>query len=191
MKSIILSLIVLSLELTICLISPQWRLLDVQNSEICFKPFLNRFNATSLQHNALHIGPLFSSRLMKMDNSVEHFGLNHSKVETALLISGIALIFMCAALLSVVECFGAFSLVKTYRHWFYFGNAVILTVSLLIMLTGFYKLQHNLQQPMNGSAAFGFLIGILFVVMLITHSILSFWMNITNSNRVKTEKILE
>ena len=191
MKATIVSLLMLGLELTICLISPDWRVFNVQQSEYCFKPFLSRFNVSSLNHNTLHVGPLFSARFVKTITTPEHFTLNHAKFETSLLIAGIVLIITSAVILSIIECFDHQPVIARSRPWFHLANAIILTISLIVLVVGFYSLQHALHHAVNGAAAIGFFIGILFVVMLITHSGISFWLYIQSHSNDDSKKVIQ
>ncbi|CAF1222230.1 unnamed protein product [Rotaria sordida] len=187
MKGTIASLVLLALELTLCLISSRWRSVDVDDSQICFKNFFLRFNTSSTKHQYLHVGPLFSSRISKMDNIPEHFSSDHAKTEIILLIIGIVLIIISAINLSFIEFCSIKSIFNRYRIWFYLINVFLLTISLIILIIGFYSLQHMLKQPLNGTAALGFFIGILFIVMLATHSAITFW---THARDMRTNKIV-
>jgi magnesium-transporting ATPase (P-type) len=205
MKGTIASLIVLALELTLCLVSPQWRLIDVNNSQICFKNLLKKYDVSATHYEYLNIGPLFSSRIpkmdnirqdlslriTKMDNMPEHFSSNHTQTEKALLITGIVLIIISAITLSIIEFCSNKSRFDQYHIWLHLINVILLTISLILLIIGFYSLQHTLKHPLNGVAALGFFIGILFIVMLITHSAIMFW---THRNRdmydTKIEKVV-
>jgi hypothetical protein len=189
MKGTIVSLVLLALELILCLVSPRWRLIDVNDSQICFKNFLVQFN-TSSNHRYLHVGPLYSSRIVKGDNIPEHFTLNHAKTETALIITGIVLIIISAITLSSLELCSTKSFFNRYRIWFHLVNVILLTISLILLIVGFYSLQHTIQQPLNGGAALGFFLGILFIVMLATHSAIAFWTHNGYMCNTKNEKVI-
>jgi hypothetical protein len=77
MKGTIASLLLLALELTLCLVSPRWRSINVNDSQICLKNLLARFNTSTSHHQYLHVGPLFSSRIVKVNNTPEHFPSDH------------------------------------------------------------------------------------------------------------------
>jgi hypothetical protein len=175
MKGTIASLVLLALELTICLVSPNWRQVNVSDAQICFKPFLIQFNVEPSEHHQLHVGPLFSTRINRMDNIPEHFQSNHAQTATAFLIAGIVLIVVSAITLSAIQFCADKSMFHRYRRWLHLGNVILLTISLIVLIVGFYSLQHILQQPLNGRAALGFFIGILFIVALGTHSAMMFW----------------
>ncbi|CAF1198004.1 unnamed protein product [Adineta steineri] len=177
MKGTITSLVLLALELTLCLISSHWRSIDVNDSEICFKNIFTQFNTSPTEHQYLHVGPIFSSRITKVDNFPEHFTSDHARMETGLLITGIVLIAISAITLSSVEFCSNKSFINRYRIWLHLLNVILLTMSLIILIVGFYLLQHTLKQPLNGAGAIGFFVGILFIVMLGTHSAIKFWGN--------------
>ncbi|CAF3550110.1 unnamed protein product [Rotaria sp. Silwood1] len=187
MKGTIASLVLLALELTLCLISSRWHSVDVDDSQICFKNLFLRFNTSSSKHQSLHVGPLFSTHISKIDNAPEHFSSDHAKTEIALLITGIVLIIISAVCLSLIEFCSSKSIFNRYRIWFYLVNVLLLTMSLIILIVGFYSLQHILKQPLNGAAALGFFIGILFIVMLATHSAITFW---THAWDMRTKKVV-
>ena len=175
MKGTIATLVLVVLELTLCLVSPRWRLVDLNESQICVKNLLARFNTSSLNHRYLHVGPLFSSRIVRTDRAPEHFSSNHAKAETALLIGGIVLLVASAIALSSMEFCLDRSTYARCRLWLHLVNVILLAISLILLIVGFYLLQHLLKQPLNGGAAMGFFIGILFIVMLATHSGMEFW----------------
>lgn len=175
MKGTIASLVLLALELTFCLVSPSWRQVNVNDAQICFKPFLTQFNAVPSQHHELQVGPLFSSRITRVSNIPEHFQSNHAQMAAAFMIAGIILIVMSAIILSAIQFCANKSKFHRYRRWLHLVNVILLTISLVVLVVGFYLLQHVLQQPLNGKAALGFFIGILFIVMLGTHSAIMFW----------------
>lgn len=91
------------------------------------------------------------------------------------MIAGIILIVMSAIILSAIQFCANKSKFHRYRRWLHLVNVILLTISLVVLVVGFYLLQHVLQQPLNGKAALGFFIGILFIVMLGTHSTIMFW----------------
>ncbi|CAF2993463.1 unnamed protein product [Rotaria sp. Silwood2] len=190
MKGTIASLVLLALELTICLISSRWHSVNVDDSEICFKNLFLRFNTSSSKHQYLHVGPLFSSHVSKMDDTPEYFSSDHAKTETVLLMTGIVLILISAISLSFIEFCSSKSVFNQYRIWFYLVNVLLLTISLIILIVGFYSLQHALKQSLNGAAALGFFIGILFIVMLATHSAITFWTYTSNMRTKKVETIV-
>jgi hypothetical protein len=189
MKGTISSLVLLALELILCLISSRWGFIDITDSQICFKKLLTRFN-TSSHHQYLHIGPLYSTRIIRAQNTPEHIPSDHAKPESALLITGIALIITSAVILSAIEFCSTKAIVNKYRDWLHFVNVILLTSSLVILIVGFYSLQHVLKQPLNGAAALGFFIGILFIVMLATHSAITFWTHIWNRHDTKIQKVV-
>jgi len=190
MKATIVSLGLLALELTLCLVSPRWRLIDVNNSQTCFKNLLAKYNTTSTHHQYLHVGPLFSSRIAKIDNIPQHFPSDHTRTETALLITGVVLIIISAVTLSSIEFCSNKSGFNRYRVWLHLINVILLTISLVLLIVGFYSLQHILKQPLNGTAALGFFIGILFIVMLATHSAITFWRYRVDMCNPKVEKVV-
>jgi hypothetical protein len=189
MKGTIASLVLLALELTLCLVSTRWRSIDVNNSQICFKNLLAQFNTSSTHHQYLHVGPLFSSRTAKINNVPQYFSTDHAKTETALFITGIILIVISAITLSSIEFCSNKSGFNRYRIWLYLVNVILLTISLILLMVGFYSLQHILKQPLNGAAALGFFIGILFIVMLATHSATKFWTQTRDICNTKIEKV--
>jgi hypothetical protein len=191
MKGIITSLSLLALELTLCLVSPHWRSIDVTDAQICFKPLLARFNTSSMHHQYLHIGPLFSSRIVRIDNTPQHFPSKHARMETALFVSGVAAILISAIILSVIEFCTSRKSLHRCRRWFYLINVILLMVSLVTISFGYYSLEHHLQQPMNGTAALGFYIGILFIVVLGTHSAITFWTHPEDMWNVNMEKMIK
>jgi hypothetical protein len=190
MKGTIVSLLLLALELILCLVSPRWRSINVNDSQICLKNLLARFNTSTSHHQYLHVGPLFSSRIVKVNNTPEHFPSDHAKDETALLITGVVIIIISAITLSVIEFCSSKPIFNRYRIWLHLINVILLTISLIILIVGFYSFQHILKQPLNGSAALGFFIGILFIVMLATHSATTFWNDARDMYNTKIEKVV-
>jgi hypothetical protein len=189
MKGTIASLVLIALELILCLVSSRWGLIEVNNSQICFKPLLARYNISSTHHQYLHVGPIFSSRVAKVDNTPHHFPSNHAATETALLITGIVLIIISAVTLSVIEFCSNKSGFNRHHIWLHLINVILLTISLILLIIGFYLLQHIFKQPLNGAAALGFFIGILFIVMLATHSAITFWTHYQEMYNRKIEKV--
>lgn len=175
MKGIIGALALLAIELTTCLLSSRWHFIDVNNSQICFKPFLQKYQTNVRHHQFLNVGPIYSTRTNRFDRVPHHFMSNHGTIELPLLIAGVALIFTAAIALSIVEfCAKKFGY-KRYHMWLHLINVTLLTISLILLIVGFYLLQHFTQQPLNGAAALGFFIGILFIVVLVTFSGREFW----------------
>ncbi|CAF0738426.1 unnamed protein product [Adineta ricciae] len=190
MKGTIASLILVALELTLCLVSSRWRTVDVTDSEICFKNIFTRFNTSPVEHQALNVGPIFASRISKMDGTPEHFTSEHTRFETSLLIAGIVVIIVSAITLSFVEFCSNKTIFNRYRVWLHLVNVIFLTISLIILIVGFYSLQHRLKQPLNGAGAFGFFVGILFIVMLGTHSAIAFITQYRNTWEPNVEKVM-
>ncbi|UJR14213.1 hypothetical protein I4U23_001206 [Adineta vaga] len=190
MKGTIASLVLLALELTLCLVSSRWRSIDVNDGEICFKNIFTRFNTSPIEHQSLNVGPIFSSRVTKMDHIPEHFISNNTRTETSLLITGIIVIIISAITLSFVEFCSNKSIFNRYRVWLHLVNVILLIISLVILIVGFYFLQHRLKQPLNGAGALGFFIGILFIVMIGTHSAIAFWNQCRNTWEPNVEKVL-
>lgn len=190
MKGTIASLALLALELTLCLISSRWRLIEVKDSQICFKNILTRYNTSSTHHQYLHVGPLYSSRIPKTDAIPEHFSSIHTKTEIALFITGISLIVISAITLASIEFFTKKSGFYRYHIWLHLLNVILLTLSLILLIVGFYSLQHVLKQPLNGIGALGFFIGILFIVMLATHSAIIFWTHTRDMHTKEIEKVV-
>ncbi len=190
MKGTIASLVLLALELTLCLVSSRWGFIEVNNNHICFKPLLQQYTTNSVHHEYLHAGPLFSTRVSKGDNAPHHFPSDHAKTESALLITGIVLIITSAVTLSIIEFCSTKSIYNRRHIWLHLINVVLLTMSLILLVVGFYLLQHVLRQPLNGAAALGFFIGILFVVALATHSAIAFWSHYRNESELNIEKVL-
>lgn len=189
MKGTIASLVLVAAELTICLISTKWGSVEVNDNEICFKNLFVRFNTSSARHQNLHVGPLYASHTLKSDKSSEYFPSDHAKTETILIITGIGLIIFSAICLSSIEFCLKKSFVNQYRIWFHFANVIMLTISIVVLVVGFYLLQHVLKHPLNGIAALGFFIGILFLVMLATHSAITFWADIWQMREKQKEKV--
>lgn len=175
MKRTIASLALLALELTLCFISSKWGMINVKDSEICFKPLLARMNVSSSHHRYLQMGPMMSARFRHNEVLPEHFSHWQTQLETALLIGGIAIIVATATILCSLQCCLPTPTMERYRPWLHLINMLFLTISLIVLITGFYLLQHAMKQPLNGAAALGFFIGILFIVILATHSAIRFW----------------
>lgn len=189
MKGTIASLVLLALELTLCLVSSRWGFIEVNNSHICFKPLLQRYTASTTNHEYLHAGPLFSTLVSQADNTPHHISSNHAQTETALLITGIVLIITSAVTLSIIEFCSNKSGYNHHHIWLHLINVILLTMSLILLIVGFYLLQHILKQPLNGAAALGFFIGILFVVVLATHSAITFWSHYQHESDIQIEKV--
>jgi len=189
MKGTIASLVGLALELTICLVSSRWGFIEVNNSHICFKPLLSRYNTSTVHHQYLHAGPLFSTSVSKADNSPHHFSSDHAKTETALLITGIVLIIISAVTLSIIEFCSNKSGFNRHHIWLHLINVILLTMSLILLIVGFYLLQNIFKQPLNGAGALGFFIGILFIVVLATHSAIAFWSHYQNESNTNIKKV--
>lgn len=190
MKGTIASLALLALELTLCLVSSRWQLFEVKDSQICFKNILTRYNTSSTHHQYLHVGPLYSSRIPKTDTIPEHFSSAHTTTEIALFVTGIVLIIISAITLSSIEFCTKKSGFYRYHMWLHLLNVILLTISLILLIVGFYSLQHILKQPLNGVGALGFFIGILFIVMLGTHSGMTFWKETRDVCNKKLEKVV-
>jgi hypothetical protein len=148
MKGTIASLVLLALELTLCLVSSRWGFIEVNNSHICFKPLLQRYTASTTNHEYLH-----------------------------------------AVTLSIIEFCSNKSGYNHHHIWLHLINVILLTMSLILLIVGFYLLQHILKQPLNGAAALGFFIGILFVVVLATHSAITFWSHYQHESDIQIEKV--
>ena len=176
MKRTIVSLAFLALELSLCFISSKWGVIEVKDAEICFKPLLQRHNVSSSHHRQLQLGPILSARFRHDDSLPEHFAQRQTTLETALLISGIAFIVISALVLASLQCFLPRKSMEHYRPWLHLINMIFLTISLVVLISGFYLLQHAFHHPLNGAAALGFFVGILFIVILATHSAIRFWM---------------
>ena len=189
MKGTISSLVLLALELILCLVSSRWGSIEVHDSQICFKNILMRTNTSSLRHEYLHVGPVYSTRISKVDKAPHHFFSDYAKPEIALLITGIALIIISAVILSSIEFCSSKTFFIRNRIWLHLINVILLTCSLVILIVGFYSLQHVLKQPLNGAAALGFFIGILFIVMIATHSAITVWNDAWNMHKTKIEKV--
>ncbi|CAF3371012.1 unnamed protein product [Rotaria socialis] len=189
MKGTIASLVLLALELTLCLVSSRWHSVEVNDTQICFKNLFVRFNTSSSKHQYLHVGPLYSSRLVKADNTFESSSTDHAKTETILIITGIGFIIISAITLSSIEFCLSKSFIDRYRIWFHLVNVILLIISLIILIVSFYSLQHMFKHSLNGVAALGFFIGILFMVALTTHSAITFWADIWHMRNKKIEKV--
>ena len=190
MKGTIASLALLALELTICLLSSRWHFIDVNNNQICFKPFLSRYNTSAAQHKYLHVGPIYSTHVSKVDNTPHHFTSNHTTMESSFLITGVVLIIVSAVTLSLIEFCSDKSGFKRYHMWLHLINVILLTLSLILLIVGFYFLQYMLKQPLNDAGALGFFIGILFIVMLATHSGISFWRDYQETYEHQIQKVV-
>lgn len=176
MKRTIASLAFLALELTLCFVSSKWGVIEVKDAEICFKPFLRQMNISTHHHRQFQMGPMLSARFPHDHPLPEHFAHQQTKLETALLISGIVLIVLSAVVLASLQYFLPTKSMERYRPWLHLINMIFLTISFIVLICGFYLFQHAFKQPLNGAAAFGFLVGILFIVILATHSAIRFWM---------------
>lgn len=190
MKGTIISLITLALELTLCLLSSRWGLIDVNKTQICFKPLLNQYNISPHHHQHLHAGPLFSTSISRKDPIPSHFSSDHARLECILLMIGIALIVLSAIILSTIEFCLKKSQTNRYHLWLHLLNVFLLTASLILLIIGFHLLQHIVKQPLNGAAALGFFLGILFIVILATHSAMTFWSDYQKSSQTIHEKVI-
>ena len=190
MKGTIIALITLALELTLCLLSSRWGLIDVNKTQICFKPLLNQYNISHHHHQNLHAGPLFSTSISRKDPTPSHFSSDHAKTECILLITGIGLIILSAIILSTIEFCLKKSQSNRYHLWLHLLNVFFLTASLILLIIGFHLLQHIIKQPLNGAAALGFFLGILIIVILATHSAMTFWLHYQNDSHLTNEKVI-
>ena len=190
MKGTIISLFTIALELTLCLLSSRWGLIDVNKTQICFKPLLNQYNISPHHHQHLYTGPLFSTSISRKDPLPSHFPSDHAKTECILLMTGIGLIVLSAIVLSSIEFCLKKSLSNRSHLWLHLLNVFLLTASLILLIIGFHLLQHIFKQPLNGAAALGFFLGILFIVILATHSAITFWSHYQHLSHPTIEKVI-